>query len=450
METAIRVLSSAGFMERSSHGRGREEWAATGGLAPTDSGVPEGLTRRRLLSRAAGAAVGGSVAALGPAAGVSIARPVARLASSQGMWAGRALDAYRALQRYFYVNDGSGLYHESYPYAGTHPHSYLWPYSRVLVGTLTFGGIPRGLLGGRNYRAAVDHRLASLGHYWDRKGKPPGYDTNMVPPLSTGGDKYYDDNAWIGLALVQHYRMTGKLSSLRRARQVFHFVYPSGWGSAASPYRGGVFWVQQGIGTGQSNHDRTTTSTAPNGELGFHLAQILDPGAYLEPASLMQEWVSSNLYNVNHSGLVYDKVAGNGAIDPTLWTYNQGALVAANVMRYRVTGQGAYLREAEAIAAVALEHFSQSYIAHSPAFTAVYFRGLLQLHAVSGRSRLKAAIQHAMRTYATNVWNNQRSTGNLFGFPNAPAGTFLLLNQAAVLQTFSALAWNPSDYPMLA
>jgi hypothetical protein len=164
----------------------------------------------------------------------------------------------------------------------------------------------------------------------------------------------------------------------------------------------------------------------------------------------MQEWVSHNLYNVGGSGLVYDNVGGEGRIDPTLWTYNQGALIAADVMRYRLGGETKYRSQAEQLAAMSLACFTQAdYITHSPAFNAIYFRGLLQLYAVSPSEPLKAAIIAAMTTYAEEVWNHHRTRENLFNFVTSP-GVVSVLFQGAVLQIFATLAWDPDDYPNLA
>ena len=395
-------------------------------------------------------------AGLGPWADRAMARmrpSVAGPAVTQQTWADRAVTTYQALQQYFYVNNGTGLYRETYPHQGGNAYSYLWPFSRALVGTLTLAGIPPSLLGGRSYQAAVSNRLSALARYWDSAASPPGYDSYVIPPWGKGGDKYYDDQAWIGLALAQHYRTTATRSSLSGAKRVLSFVYPGGWDkNSTDPYPGGIYWVQQGIGMGKTNHDRTTTSNAPNGELGFQLEQ-LDPGnraAYDEPATLMQEWVSRNLYNVNNSGLVYDKVRGDGTIDTTLWTYNQGALIAADVMRYRITSQAAYLTQAEEITRAALTRFSESdYVNQSAAFNAIYFRGLLQLYSATADTALKDAILSPIQTYADDAWTNHRSAGNLFNFSSS-SGTYRLLDQGAMLQIFAALAWNSGDYPKLA
>jgi hypothetical protein len=153
-------------------------------------------------------------ASLGPAAsGVAAS-------SKQGPNVDRAVRSYQAMQQYLYLGDPP-LYLEEYPQAGGNPYSYVWPFSQAMAGTIDLAGI-RSLRGA--YRADVQDRLTGLQLYWNDTTTPPGYDSYVRPPFGNGGDKFYDDNEWIGLELVQWHRMTGDASALERARQIFELV----------------------------------------------------------------------------------------------------------------------------------------------------------------------------------------------------------------------------------
>src|ERR1700731_4216314 len=79
--------------------------------------------------------------------------------------------------------------------------------------------------------------------------------------------------------------------SLDRAQDLFQFA-ASGW----DPGQGGVFWCEQGRGTGKRNHDRNTVSNAPNAEIALHLAELgrpQDTGPF-GPRDMYQ-WVLDNL-----------------------------------------------------------------------------------------------------------------------------------------------------------
>ncbi len=407
------------------------------------------LDRRQFLARSARGAGGAALAVLSVHPPTAIARATAS-PTTKHTWANRSFASYEALQKYFYLGDRTGFYRSQYPAAHGVSPSNAWGFSRALVATLTLAGIPSTYLGGKSYAKDVAERLAALAKYWDGAASPPAYDAYPLPPRGRGGDKYYDNNAWIGLALLQHGRMAQAGSSLRAAESVWAFVYPRGWDTNPSdPFPGGIFWIAQDQGSGLTNHNRTATSNAPNAEIAFALAQLLsgNTSGYRAGGGAILNWVTGTL--ANGSGLFYDHVMDNGTIDTTIRTYNQGATIAAEVMRYRLTHKRVYLARAEATAQAALNYFTEPfYVTHSCVFNAIYFRGLLQLYSVSTDAALKRAIVQAMRTYAEDAWANFRRSNNLFSFSPSPT-SFQLLDQASMVQIFASLAWYSHDYPML-
>lgn len=392
--------------------------------------------------------------------------------TAQQLDANRAVATYNAMQQHFYAasvypGDTSSLYTENYPQSGRR-YSFLWPFSRALAGTITLAGVPSVLVGGASYQANVADRLTGLSRYLDSTSTPPGYDSYPPAPHGGGGDKYYDDQAWVGLAAAQNYAMTSDPTSLADAKNVFNFVYPGGWGDSASFEPGGIYWVKQGAGVGLANHDRTTTSNAPNAEIAL-LLENFDPAnaaRYDAGANAMYGWVNHYLYNVgtnptdpnapnpnytpNQPALMFDKVTGGNAIDETLYTYNQGTMIAANVREYQKTGNSAYLAAAGAIANTALSTFNEPYyINHSAAFNAIFFRGLLVLYSVTSDTNLQSNIVQTIQTYADDAWNNHRSSNGLFSFASSSGTGYQLIDQGAMLQIYAMLAWNSIDYTKL-
>ena len=71
--------------------------------------------------------------------------------------------------------------------------------------------------------AAVAARLKALERYWDPSGGSAAYSSD-VRGARLGGDRYYDDNAWVGLALVQLERMRPGSGYLDRADELFRFA----------------------------------------------------------------------------------------------------------------------------------------------------------------------------------------------------------------------------------
>jgi Glycosyl hydrolase family 76 len=371
----------------------------------------------------------------------------------QDVYAARAARAYVAMQRRFHMRSGLYRRDEGLHLPGAPAH--LWPFSRAFFATLDVCGIPGEILEDIDRDRAIADELAALEHYWDPVRQPPAYSSD-VRGSRVGGDRYYDDNAWVGLALVQLERLRPGSGHLERAEDVFRFA-ASGWDRRDAPHPGGVFWVEQGVGLGRANHDRNTVSNAPNAELGLHLAELegspVDAPDGIGPEQ-MYEWVVATLDAGGErgspgTGLFWDKLRGDGTIDREIWSYNQGSMVGANVLLARrgEREQAVFLPRAEAIARTALRYFAGGYERQPAAFNAIFFRNLLLLHAATDDEDLRREITEAVRDYVDRAWEGHRNRRDLFSLPN---GGVTLLNQSAMVQLLALLAWAPSDYAKLA
>jgi glycosyl hydrolase family 76 len=368
--------------------------------------------------------------------------------------AGRALRAYAAMRRQFARRDG--LYRRDGRLRLPRTAAHLWPATRAFAGAVDLLGVRPALLGSYDARAAVAWHLAMLERYWDAESELPAYSSDVIGSRF-GGDRYYDDNAWVGLVLVQLERIAPG-GHLDRADRLFAFAL-GGWDTRpAAPHPGGVFWVEQGGGAGALNHDRNTVSNAPNAELGLHLDELSNGGANRErhaAAHDMYTWVNTTLdagadAGAPGTGLFWDKLRGDGTIDRTLWTYNQGNMVGANVLlaRRSVGGERAdYLGRAEAIAAKALDRYDGALHRQPAAFNAILFRNLLLLHEATADGALRARIRSAMESYAELAWSTRRDRHDRFRFAGRAT---TLLDQSAMVQIYALLAWDPADYRRLA
>jgi hypothetical protein len=95
-------------------------------------------------------------------------------------------------------------------------------------------------------------------------------------------------------------------------------------------------------------------------------------------------------------------------------------MLEAYRLLYAATGDPAALARAEAIGDATLAAFRGRWSAEPPAFAAIFFRRLLGLAAVDGRSRYVTAAQ----AYADRLWRTPRRQ---------------LFAQAAVVQVYAAL-----------
>jgi hypothetical protein len=422
------------------------------------------LTRRIVLTRGAGLVAAAVATPLLGAIGQPARVAEAAVTTNQQTNANRAVAAYNAMQQYFSVPDGSSLYRETYPWTGGKKYSFLWPFSRAMLGTLALAGVPASLVGGTSYSAAVQDRLTGLARYWDGQANPPAYDSYVV--AQGGGDKYHDDNAWIGLALIEQYRMG--LTTLDRAKQLFTYAQ-SGWdANAGDSDAGGIFWVQQGAGAGLTNHDRGAGATAGPAELGFHLHLLTGSSTYdgdgtvvASPGSLgatnMMNWVNAYLDSgKSGTGVYWNVVRSDGSVDTNLWSYNQGVMIGANILRYELTTNTTYLTQAAGIANNALTYYG-TFTSQPPSFNAMLFQNLLMLYPYSNTT-LQSTILQTMQSYGDWAWTNtsaRNSRTNLFYFNDAgqPSGgtgqRAQLRDQGAMTQLYALLAWSSSDYGKL-
>jgi hypothetical protein len=373
------------------------------------------------------------------------------------------------MQQYFYVSDGTSLYREGYPYQGGNPYSYLWPFSRALIGTVSLAGVSGSLLAGMDCQSAVKDRLSGVAKYWDATANPPAYDSYVRPPLGPGGDKYYDDNAWVALALVEQYRL-GLAGSFHRAQQLFDFG-KSGWDRRASdPEPGGVFWVQQGRGQGLTNHDRGAGLSAGYAKLGFHLHELTGSLVYHGDGSLeatppglgalnMVDWVNAYLDSrKNGTGVYWNALRRNGSVDTNLWTYVQGEMIGARALQYRLTQDSRYIQQAEGIARETLATFG-AMTGQPPSFNAMCFQALLLLTSLTNDTGLRTSMLQTIDTYADWAWNPNNgardAATNVFYFTSAGMPAFVsgqpayLQDQGAMVQIYSLLAWNAESYSRL-
>jgi hypothetical protein len=355
-------------------------------------------------------------------------------------YAERARRAHAAMERE--LRRGDGVYRRPGWLGRIGLADHLWPVARAFAATLDVAGIPPALIGDFDVEAAIARDLAGLERYWNPSGPRPAYasDPHRTP---WSGDRYYDDNAWVGLSLVQLDRLRPGRAPRGRAAALFAFAQ-AGWDERPDvPHPGGTFWIEQGRGTGRRNHDRNTVSNAPNAELGLHLDELEGGDRRRAGAERMYAWVVSALRDPG--GLYLDKIRGDGSVDRALWSYNQGSMIGAAVLRHRAGAAAHSLDTAEATAWTALTHYAGHYTDQAPAFNAIFFRNLLLLHAASGDARLRREITAALGGYADALW--ERTRQDLL--PRGD-GSVTVLDQSALASVLALGAWDAGDYGRLA
>jgi hypothetical protein len=226
---------------------------------------------------------------------------------------------------------------------------------------------------------------------------PVGFSSAPGPHRRRNPDIFFDDNAWVGLALLRHCRVTGDERALEVASRVLHYVL-TGWSRDAdwtSP--GGIRWKPA-----TSCRSRNTCSNGPTAELAASLFLLSGESHYLEQSLQIYRWVRDTLLT-DH--LYADKISPSGEVDGTIWSYNQGTMIGAATVLYQATGDSEFLTQATATARAAAARFSVSVlIGQEPAFNAIFFRNL----AVLAESGVDVDFRALAAAYSASMWNERR------------------------------------------
>jgi DUF1680 family protein len=342
-------------------------------------------------------------------------------AGGVGSCSGNALADYAALDAHLTRSDaspGTNYLHHS----GSGAPASAWYHSQAAAAAmdvaLTCGG----------WRAAR-RSLAGLERY------ARGRSYNPLP--GTGPqDRFYDDNAWIGLDLIQAFELSGKGRYLERARRVFSFLE-----RGLSPH-GGLYWNED---VGEYGSWRNVPTNGPAIQLALRLFGETGERRYLDRALEIDAFVNQRLRAPE--GLIYDGVADDGAVERDLWSYNQGTYVGASIQLYAVTGDPEYLQRAKETASAALAHFGarDRLWRQPPAFNAIFFRNLLDLDAVAPDPRYRAALAaYLTRARATARLGTGLYGGGGLGFYGQGHGV-QLVDQSAFVQMHAVLEMSPDQ-----
>ncbi len=328
-------------------------------------------------------------------------------------YAERAHELHESIYHNFY-DKGTGLFTETNSKtANERPNSYLWPLCALLPAEDALEADKPG----QSYLPAV---MRAIDQYRSFKGGVPGYDSYVVE--QGGGDRFYDDNQWIGLACMDIYNRKHDKSSLSLASEIYRFMM-TGYDTVAG---GGLYWKEG---------DKSTKNTCSNGPgivLALELYQATHKKHYLDTALVLYDWTNKTLQTPE--GVYSDNInLKEHRMAHALYTYNTGTMLHSNVLLYTITHQRKYLDEAHRVAAASLKVFFRN--GRFPGnywFNVVLLRGYLALYAVDH----DATYINAFKTDADAIWRTEIDKDGLAG--TKPPRK--LLDQAGLEEIFARLA----------
>ena len=302
------------------------------------------------------------------------------------MWAERALEAWAALERDAIEETRSGVRVLDGPGGERAP---LWPIAHVLWAAAevkAIGGEP-----------PTDELCAALDPF--RSGE--------AYAATPRGRRYFDDNAWLGLAMTRLGETTADALWSEHAASLARFT------EAGEHPDGGVRWAE-------GSESRNTCSTASSAWL-LLASSTRDA---VDVATRWIDWLDRTLLEAD--GLYADRIEGD-RIHHELWTYNQGAVLASRRLLARPTDR---LRDA------ILERWPADRLWHEPpAFAVIAYRTLLD---DEERERIDAVWDPYLERLIADArdpdtgWYVRGAVGSYDGRPT--------IDQAAIAQMFALRA----------
>ena len=185
------------------------------------------------------------------------------------------------------------------------------------------------------YRSRLAAFVTGLNSYWTNANNIGGYD---VQPGPKPNDRYYDDNAWIVLALAETYEVTHDPRDLARAEDTQRFVLSG----EDQQLGGGIYWHEP------KKETKNTCVNAPAIVGALRLFQLTHKPEDLTAARRLYTWTCAHLQDPG--GLFADNIHLDGHVDHATYSYNTGLMLRAASLFYGLTHEPAYLADAHRIA----------------------------------------------------------------------------------------------------
>jgi hypothetical protein len=266
--------------------------------------------------------------------------------------AGLAVSALDRLDAEF-LDPQAGLYTASGNING--PYAALWPTSQVLNAAIAVARIT----GAARDTARVRRIIGSLQQFGlANSGFRVGVSLTR---------RYYDDNGWVAIDLLDAYDLLHDPAMLTEAEQLFSFL-TTGW----DPLLGGIRWATD-------RAEKPTVSTGPAIIVAARLAKLTGDPGYASWARRLLAWENANLRDP--TGLYWDHILVDGTVDRDTVSYNQGVMLGALLALNKLTRQSTYFVAAERLAQLSEQALAGQRHSRGPyaAWDAIYYQALRTL-----------------------------------------------------------------------
>jgi predicted alpha-1,6-mannanase (GH76 family) len=229
-------------------------------------------------------------------------------------------------------------------------------------------------------------------------------------PVWTSWDGWNDDVAWMGIAFMRGFKLTGHRDYLHAVETNWNNTYKRGWDTA---YGGGGIWECMDNLKPGGQPSKCALSNNPFILIGCELYEATGDVSYLTKSQEIYAWVRSQVFDVK-TGQVNEGVAFQGyktditaTLQPSDNVYNSGSFIEAANALYRETGDPMYFKDA----LLAINHIvNEGPILHNNAedggsqWAYRFIRGLSQFCTYNGY--WNTSIPHYAKTYYDWVLGN--------------------------------------------
>lgn len=185
-------------------------------------------------------------------------------------------------------------------------------------------------------KARLNQYLPAVESYWNSTGPVPGFD---VLPTPKPVDRYYDDNAWMVIALIDSAKITGDKKWLNLAGKALEYAL-SGWAESEG---GGIYWRES------DKASRNTCSNSPTAAAAFAYYQATEEGKYKDWGLKIIRWTLPLLQDPT-DGLMWDAIDKQGKVEKTKWSYNTALTAKAMIQaegygaKFSMTGRDLFAK----------------------------------------------------------------------------------------------------------
>jgi hypothetical protein len=230
------------------------------------------------------------------------------------------------------IEQDFGIYGALYAHSLTSRFSdYAWGQGVMSRALLAAAKVDRSYLGIAKEQADEFHL-----RYWCTQNGTSGYNASN----GNCGDRYYDDNAWIALALLELYELTEDIKYLGWAQDTVAFCMTGENGPQDNP-NGGIRWHES------NTSGASVCSTAPTCLANLILCQLTGISSYNTDGERLYNWLINS--DLRYSSWIFHET-NQGPLG-----YQTAVVTQAALRLYRITGGDSYLQQAQLMGA-AMEH----------------------------------------------------------------------------------------------